>query len=671
MEKVLLLIIIPLLLAIYFELVGRLIVNSICKTKLQIYFPVGLLCVLGIIYPTSLLINYCASFYILLVIYLFLFVLSIYLMIRKIDCIDKSINYVGFIVAIVICIVLTYYSYNTTLGNLNGFDSVHYLNMVSQNIGINRLNSRDIYLNTIPAEFPMMYYTNEVYYYFAGVILFCVSKIFTLLKINMYYGVGFVWIFQILFNFTIGSIIFESFKRIKCKIGFLACSIPIIFVFAKLYYNNAFGFYGNSWYTLALAYIMLFIFDYFDNQENNRYIIYLLLLGMCSLTSSGIYTSIFILFGLFFFSKNENCIKEYSIVLLIPIFNALFMERKPLIMNIFVPLGLAVLCFVAGNYIYKFLNKNNRKKYFLLLCILLLFFLSRKYSNGLFDFTGIFNNLSQRQDMSLNYFDIKNDIFIISFYKVFVLALLLLSIIINHKKKYIMFFFIIIITFFNPFNCNFINRYISVYYRAYSIFFNPFILYIMFDELMVIINNKYINYGISFLIAIVLFLNIDFVNPIIYHYQFKPVDGYNGFYKMNDDEIDIINQLKDNIYYYKDDNPYIITNNLLTMSMLPQGKYLYGKSKYQSANWSESEKELYAIFYQPEYLGDHIKKDPDYNDMLKYINDANVNYLVVDKTIEYYDTDISLYSYLYLKVNEVCSIYPVYENNSFVLYRFS
>ena len=660
------------LIVIYLSLLGRWVIYKLELNKLYIYFPIGFIFINAVLYLTSILTNYHVPFACLLAFFFIVIIVTSICIIKDFSNIDHNINVIDIISIIVICLFLTYFSINTTLGNPDGFDSTFYLNMVSQNIGVNNINTKNIFFNTlVPTD--MSYYASETYYYYGGVLVFLLGKIFTIFNINYYYPTLFIWIFQLLFNLCIGSIIVEAKYVIKNRLVFITCLFPLLFVFGKLYYNSVFGFFGNSWINILLSYAGLFLIKYFDSPKQNiRFMIYTILFSLCGLTTSGIFVSIFFLYGLFFFAyKEKHLLKEYSIMLILPLYNALTMERHELLSCIFIPFFICLFFFLLGDIIQDFLYKRKLIIPFLIISVLITFVLSRLFSSGLFDFTGFLYSRNQSADMTLNYLSFASDNISIVVYKIFILSSLCLSIIFNSKNKVVKYAFVLFAIFFNPFCCNFFNHYIQVYYRAYSIIINPFIIIVLVNELVSKIHNSAFMYCVCLIIMFTFAVKTDALKPIFYHYEFIPNEDYNSLYKMNNDEIDIINQIKDNVYYYKDENPYIITNNIFTLSMFPQGKYMYSRGDVVDERWSESEKRIFEIFYTPKYLGDHIVLNPDYDNLAKYINDAKVNYVVVDKRHEIYDKDINKYTYLFLKVNEACGSSQIHENNTYVLYRFS
>lgn len=666
-ESMIIYLLAPLLLTIFFELIGRTIADKFNGIDLLFYFPLGFFACLCLTYPLLFITINDLSFYLFLIIVLLLGALALFFIIKNIRVIKKKVSWQSLLFLLAIALFLTYYSVNTTLGDLNGFDSSLYLNFVTNNIANPKFNSKDIFFNG-PTEVSLTYYSGQVYYYLAGVVVYIFGKLATLLRIEYYYATTFIWAFQILFNLTFAALLLEGFKSVKEKYSAVLPFVLICIFFGRVYFNNVYGFFGNSWLTLAISYGSLFLYRYFKTQEDKyRYLFYLHLLAGCSLSSSGIYILIFALFAFFFFNyQQKGLFREYAWVALLPLINALNMERLPAILVYCLPLTISLLFYFVGQPVVEFMNKHKLIMPFLFLCFLLTFVASRFYSSGLWDFSGLLNNLSQRYDMTINYFYLEEGKHLINSYKLFVLVVFGLVCCLEYKNPYIRFCLILIVVFFNPFCCNVLNHFINVYYRAYVLMINPFSLFIYYDLLANRFKIKYL----SIVLVIVVLLMGGLNKPIYYHFSHMPKQDYDMVYKMNKSEMEVIRELKGLFEYYDEDNPYIITGNLLTQSMLPQGRYLYGRAYYVSKNWSEAEKALYGIFYTPQFLGDYLVEDPDYDHMAYYLQEAAVDFLVVDKRVEYYDPIQDNYYSLVYKVNNECQTYPVYENDIYVIYHF-
>lgn len=658
---------IPLLLTLFFELFGRNVAKKMHISALTFYFPLGFFACLCLTYPLLLLTINNGSFYLFLLIIAILLIAAVTIIIKDIRKIDSRLSLSALLLLLLLTAFLTYYSINTGLGDLNGFDTSLYLNFVTNNIANPHFNSKDIFLNG-PTEVSLTYYSGQVYYYLAGVIVYVFGKAAALLNIEYYYATAFIWTFQLFFNLCFAAVLIEGYRNVRHKAAALFPLTLLLVFFGRVYFNNVYGFFGNSWLTLAISYGSLFLYRYLkDRERKDRYLFYLHLLAGCSLSSSGIYVLIFALFALFFCDYQQKALfKEYAWVAVLPLINALNMERFPLLVVYGLPLTIALLFYFVGPGVADYINKHRLIIPFLLLCFLLTFGASRFYSRSIWDFSGLLDNLSQRYDMTINYFYLEEGKHLINFYKVFVLTVFGLVCWVERRESYIQFALILILVFFNPFSCNVLNHFINVYYRAYVLLINPLSLLIYYDYLAERLDLGYP----ALVLTLVVLLIGEISQPLYYHYSHIPSKDYDPIYKMDKSEMAVIRELREMFGFFGEEDPYIISGNLLTQSMLPQGHYLYGRDYFISEKWSAAEKALYGIFYTPQYLGDQLVKDPDYDNMAKYLKQAGIDFLVIDKRVEYHDLLQNNYYSLFYKVNNECATYPVYENDNYAIYHF-
>ena len=144
------------ILLIYFELLGQAILNYLKKDLYIFSFGIGIIAWLAIAYiSTSILTALDCSFYLILFIYSIIFIISLYLIIKKIKYL--KIDIINWLILIIVSTIILYYSFNTSLGDLNGFDSTHYINMVTSNIGLDKLNSKSVVDGTFTKNISYQY----------------------------------------------------------------------------------------------------------------------------------------------------------------------------------------------------------------------------------------------------------------------------------------------------------------------------------------------------------------------------------------------------------------------------------------------------------------------------------------------------------------------------------
>lgn len=656
----------------YCELFGRAITYKLNAKFKSFYFPIGFISLLSFFFFfTSVFSGINCSFYLLLLIFIALTISSIILIVKNFKNFNKNINITSLIFILIFTMFASYYTFKTTLGDLNGFDSTFYLNMFAGNMGNHKLNSIHYIWGNVEPGIVNRMYAFQSYYYYADCLYFFISKCFSLLHINFYPTISFIWTFQILFFASIATIITEAIQHFSNKKQLLIISISILMLFYVRYqFNSVYGFFGNTLKAIPLSYSALFIYLYTkDYNKGYIYLFYLSLLASCSLTSSGSFVTILYLFAAFFvlYEQHNNILKECSI-LLFPVFvNILTVATYTVLIAIPVSLIICLILFFfeerLSNFIY-----DNRKILFILIS-LGMFIASRFFSSDLFDFSGFFPTTGRHYDMVLYFFNFSKEsgFSIKNIYIIYCALVVLINLFFIRKEKFMLVAWILIICFFNPFCCNFLNKVNTVYYRAYEIILNPFTIIYMTNNILNIINHKITNYIVSFMVLIVFVFTANLSKPMYYHFSYIPNDDFNAFYRMDNDEIDIINELK--AYCIDKENPKIVTPNLLTQSMLQKGTYIFGRALQINPDWSESEKEIYAIFYPVNYFGDTGQPaNPDYENYEQYLKNANVDYVVIDKSIIYYDSIRDNYYPLYYHLLDIGKdIDVLYENNSYLL----
>lgn len=668
--------ILPLFLLVYFELLGKSVL-SIFKNKksYSFAFPIGYAFTLAVCYLfTSILTATNCSFYLLLGIFILFFIASLFFIFKKREHFKNNYNIYDLVLLVLISAVLLFFSFKTSLGDLDGFDSTFYLNYVSGNIGLNELNSKSVYFGTYGHTISTLY-SFQSFYYFASAVLFIFGKLLAVFKIEFYYAAGFIWCFQLLFYFVFASLCVETLEKFFPKKYIIHISILMLMVFGygKIYYNSVFGFYGNSLRTLFVSYAIYHLISYLNEDDKISFFISsIFLLASCAASSTSTFSFLFIFFALFFIDidKNDNLFKEYSIIILMPLIDLLSVLSKKVNLAIVISLIIVFVLWFLNDSLVSILRKYKLKWAILFLSILIMFTLSYLVTGNIFDFNAFLNNNSEIYDMTLNYFRLYNGYAIVKLYKIVSVVALAIYLLVGRKEKYAQIIIVLILVFFNPFCCSFLNKVNVVYYRAYELILNPFTVIYFTYTIYKKINNELFYYLSSFILIIAISMSTDFVTPLYWHYSFIPSDNYNQLYKMANDEFDVIKKLDEEIQYYGIDSPKIITPNILTQSYLPNGYYIFGREKMKNENWTDSEKQLYKIFYPVLYWGDPAQpQNPDYDHMCEYIEDAGIDFIVQDKKVEYYDEEQNIWYPLSYKIDE-CGNYAFYENDSYAIYKY-
>ena len=661
-------ILVSMVLIAYLEVLGQWFLFKLKKNNYKLSFGFGFMLLVGYGYLTTAIPSTLMwSFNYLVVVYALFFIVSIVLIIKDIKKVNWHFSLVSWFIVAACCGVLVVYAYNTTFGNLNGFDSVYYFNLITSNICASKLNTTSPFAGYNWGNLEINYqYTFQSYYYFISVFIYFVRLILRKLTFDVYYVDLIFWIFQILYNCFLFSLIINGLDKISKNKKLLSLTVILIFTFfyGRYYYNNVFGFFGNTFRTCVFGYIILILFELFkDNSLSNKILLYVMCMAACGFSSSSIFTLVFLCFGLAFVlpNKDEHYFVDAAILLLLPLFNLYVILIKGIDFKKFIVVTVLCLLVAILNKPLTYLFKNKKFKIILLiLSFLMMAFVSYRVTNNIFDFSAFFNNNSETADMYFNYFKPSGSHNKVCFIVLF--DLLLVIYLIFNRNEYTKLAIVLIIVLYNPFCVSYLFSVNEVYHRGLDIFFNPLTFIIFLDFILNKINNKYFYYGGSVVLLGLFAFGGNYALPDYFHESFIPDNDYNGTYRMDNDEINVIREIDNDSKYRNILSAHICTPNLLTEANLG-GFYTYTR-EYLTWYVHNAEYNVYCLFY-PDRNNIPVY---DYKNMNEYLWDSGIDYLVVDKTYEYYDEDEGIYDYLVRRVYE-CQI-PFYENDRYAVFCF-
>ncbi|MBR3228514.1 MAG: hypothetical protein IKF68_08245 [Erysipelotrichaceae bacterium] len=659
------------LLVIYFEILGQYLlfrINRECR------FPamgVGLLATMAFTYLATALIGaFHGPFLAVFAIDILFIIVSIVLVIKDIRKLRWFFDWRQWVIILVFVSTMVFYAYNTTLGHISSFDSVYYINLISSNVRADLLNMTDLYFGTAGSPLPPAY-SMQSYFTFASSLLLIIRKVFSCFGPVLNSEI-IIWIGQLIFDFFMASSLIVFFERVTDKKYLMKFVLLFIFLFyfGKLYYNNVYGFYGNTYRTLCTAYSVMYLYDLIKEQSSgNRILFGLSVWGACAFTSTCIFVDLLLMFGSWFVlaDRDDELFRYYAVVLFLPLTNFfLIMEPQNIVMALLLS---AALC-LAVYWLNDVLIRISRIRYFrhimATVCFAAMFILSYRVTGNIFNFDAFFGNMSEIYDMTIDYFYLSEGFNIRNVYVVFVLAVIFAALFIKAKDRLWMMFWLLIIVFFNPFCCSFLNSINSVYYRAYDIIINPFTLTLALSIVLDLFkSDRRIVYSLLGVIFICFLVTVNFKEPLYYHESFRPGNNYDALSKMDRDGLDIINRINEYTEYYGIDSPYIITNDLFTQSNVTNGRFLFGRDYPVKADFSLSEMHLYDIFKDKEEENNRIITMESLAGLEEYIEDAGIDFIVVanDAVIDD-DTYYNLIYYMYDLGN------VIYTNDSYSLFMY-
>jgi len=575
---------------------------------------------------------------------------------------------------ILICLSLKY-----TLGEQMG-DNIFLFNLVSKNIDTNLLNnfnysnglvSENVIVSTAKENLTFFHFNSFILHFFYIIKNFFNTDYIPAYVLNM-------WVNNLLFYFFSSSLIVSITKILKLKLW----TSLLVFLFAGLfigtyYYNLTLPHYGVTFLGLGVSLSLLLIWQYLETKEFN-YIIVLVLVffALNSMASTGMIMSAYITFGfisVLIYRKDQKALL-YAGILLVPIIIYANQVKDLISVPYLVPsIGLIAIILVVLNYI-KFIKKVFYDYFYIILIILwiALIFISIKTIPDYFDQILHFSDTKENFDRVRDYFSFTNPYQ--SLLNLFHYVLLI-NIIINKKTRdYGLIFVVIIIFFINPLSYPLLYKYIEwLYHRSYFVLFN--ITTVSFGLYALIANLKNIETKFKFSIKLIITLlivfftytNITSYENIIY----KPGKDYNPLYKMNNNQIDVLSNLRKEVEINNLTNTRVIYGTLLIVPDIHH--YMFNVSDRRRWNPAESDrfKELYKMMYTPVFEGDDGPRlEMNYWRLCHVLEQEKLkpDYLVFDRSLTFLDPD----SGNWLPINwfaRGCADL-VYENEGYSIYKY-
>lgn len=155
-----------------------------------------------------------------------------------------------------------------------------------------------------------------------------------------------------------------------------------------------------------------------------------------------------------------------------------------------------------------------------------------------------------------------------------------------------------------------------------------------------------------------------------YHESFIPDDDYNYVYKIENSELELINNIRSMVTDLNLDNPKII-NQTFYMPSYIKGEYLFGKEKrYDYSNYDDISYALYLIFFPHDDAYDNfwpVGATCDYENLKYYLDNCEYDILIVNSNSFFYDENnnyVQLSAYVeecgYTKTEYSTYLYDVY-----------
>lgn len=614
--------------------------------------------------------------------FLVFIIVSIFLIIISIRFLRFNYSLWDFSIIMVYTLFLIFLSTRYTLGEQLG-DNVFLFNLVSKNINTSLLNNFDFSTGLVLENAAVSNAKDALtFFHFNSFILhyfYKIKEIFSSEYIPAY--VLNMWVNNILFYFFSSTLIVSIIKTFKLK---LWTSILVV-LFAGLfigtyYYNITLPHFGVTYLGVGVSVGLLLIWHYLQTKEFN-YIIVLVLVffALNSMASTGMLMSAYISFGfisVLIIKKDQNALL-YAGLLLIPIVVFTNQVKELISVPYLVPIiGLLAVLLVIANYI-KVINDFIYKYFHILLIALwvILIVVSVIVVPDYFKQILHFSDIKENYDRVRDYFSFTNP------YQTLLNLfhyLLLINIVLNKKTRDFGLIFVFIIVFFiNPFSYPLLYKYTEwLYHRSYFVLFN--ITTLSFGIYALINNLRNVNVVLRLPVKIIMtvliifftFTNITTYENVIY----IPGEDFNPLYKMNNQQIDVLLELRNQIEENELDNPKVISQIYGTLMIVPEAyHYLFTVSDRRVWNPEQPElfPELYKMLFTPVFPGDDGPRlEMNYWRLCHVLEQEVVKpeYLVFDRSLTFLDPD----SGNWLPINwfaRGCADLT-YENEGYSIYKY-
>lgn len=581
---------------------------------------------------------------------------------------DMIASLIGLLIIIIGLIRIQTYTLGETY-----LDSTFYLSMVNEN-SIKTVYGRMDFYSGIVQEVDFTYDFASFYALFSMLLKLVRNlNISESLQTPIYFYSSTI-VYLYFFGITIYTISKRFLDEYIYKILFIIISS---FLFFK-YYNYALAFIGNSYRTISVSYILMFIYDFFENNENKiLFLVGLLCSGLIAVSSSGGFMSLFILTSLIIyliFKNYERKTITTSLYALIP--TLLFLNI--VILNINKLIGILLFIFIIIYYFFnRFIPERYINNWYLLhktivISLFIIMIVSSYFiqKNSIYPYSFFFNDHSA-YDMVHDYFSIyhKN-----VFYPTLVVwAFLFLYFFTKQRQKdFKIFLIIIIVLFLNPFVTPFIIKFLTnfVFYRAFEIIFNLTTVAIFISALNNL-NNKTIKYLLCIIsiLIVIPFSYKQFTNT--YANSMIPSEDYNSYYRITNVEVDLYLNVQE-LLKNENDRVKVLSQIPSTKAYINNIELLYSvfdtrTSDHYADIKQDAPNELINIFFLREYIGQEIySTPPKYELMNNLLLEYDVEYLIMSKD-QMIENEEGNFMPLYLNIRAIADV--IYENDKYVFMK--
>lgn len=590
------------------------------------------------------------------------------------------IYYFGMVLFVV---AMVYFAAQRTLGQ-NSFDTNFYLSMVVQGAHSSTLSFVE-YGTGLLSNVVNTQYDYQSFYTFGSFILGTFEPIIRILNPD-YFTISthvYIWTTSILFYTLEFTLMFGMIKQLKL---FRSPIIPFLIMLflgyhSLVYYNNIFAFFGNTYRTWILAFLMMEIYRSLSEDVHKPLVILLVSSALIAVSSTGFFLGIIVLtpyIMILFYRKIDLklLIRIVGLVVLPTMLFSLFYlggNKIILFLLIFVAI-IGVYIFLASLYYCAFKFKESIYSLFRIVILFGLPIFILGYSlfavvrGRILPQAFFFDH--RAYDMVWFYFNTETTvhIFINFIYFVGLFGFMIFS-----KSIYRWYVLALVVLFINPISAQFVSRFIAsvVYYRSFEVIFNPFTVLMFTTTLISFINWEKTRIVLSILLFFGFLPSVVEHSKLYYHNSFLPSQNYSSLYRVESPQIETLSVLKTKIAIENYEQARVVSQIEMVRGFVPNVVTPISNETIRGINRYTINKEhskLLTIFMNRDFIGQKIfDVEPEYENTCKYLMDERIDFVVVDKNQFYFD-EKGVIIPIYFKVRDCAT--PIYESDHYFIYQF-